>query len=106
MLQSKDYTIPKGSIVLVTAANGYIANHVVGLFLNLGYRVRGTVRSDKPWLNSFFEEKYDKDKFETVIVANLPADNALDEAIRGVSAVVQVVNKTSRVKCPLTNDKI
>jgi hypothetical protein len=95
--QPKEYAIPKGSTLLVTAANDYIATHIVDLFLELGYRVRGTLLSEKSWLNTFFEGKYGKDKFETVIVADLSADNAL--------TVVQVVNRDLRLSCLLTNDR-
>ena len=34
-------------LVLVTGASGYIANHIVKQLIELGYRVRGTVRSLK-----------------------------------------------------------
>jgi hypothetical protein len=62
MSQLEDYAIPKGSTVLVTAATGYI-NYPYSRPLP-GYRVRGTTRSEKPWLNVFFEQKHGKDKFE------------------------------------------
>ena len=43
--------LPTGSRILVTAANGYIASHVVDQLLVLGYAVRGTIRAPKPKLN-------------------------------------------------------
>ncbi|RDW71742.1 hypothetical protein BP5796_07776 [Coleophoma crateriformis] len=81
--------LPKGSIVLVTAANGYIATHVVDQLLQLGYRVRGTVRSPKPWLNKLFA-KYGDGMFETVIVDSLQNQSAFDEATKGVDGVIHI----------------
>ncbi|KAL4915456.1 hypothetical protein BDW62DRAFT_203641 [Aspergillus aurantiobrunneus] len=46
---AKELALPKGSRVLVTGANGYIAFHVDQM-LALGYTVKGTVRAPKPWL--------------------------------------------------------
>jgi hypothetical protein len=37
-------TLPQGSRILVTGANGYIASHVVDKLLGLGHMVRGTVQ--------------------------------------------------------------
>ncbi|KAK3575860.1 hypothetical protein CHS0354_034456, partial [Potamilus streckersoni] len=35
----------KSTVVLVTGASGYIANHIIKQLLEEGYRVRGTLRS-------------------------------------------------------------
>jgi nucleoside-diphosphate-sugar epimerase len=37
--------IPKGSLIVVTGVNGYIASHVAYQLLLSGYRVHGTVRT-------------------------------------------------------------
>jgi nucleoside-diphosphate-sugar epimerase len=39
-------TINKGDLVLITGVSGYIASQTANQFLEAGYRVRGTVRSE------------------------------------------------------------
>jgi nucleoside-diphosphate-sugar epimerase len=84
--------IDKGGLVLVTGANGYIASHVVDVLLEQGYRVRGSVRAQKTWLNDYFDNKYGTGKFETVIIPHLEDEGAFQEAVRGVSGVAHVVS--------------
>lgn len=88
-------TIPKGSKVLVTGATGHIAAHTIKLFLERGYKVRGTVRDLKSaqWLmQGSFEPFADRDDLELVHVPDLGAKHAFDEAIKGVSAVVHIAS--------------
>ncbi|KAJ9232871.1 hypothetical protein C8Q69DRAFT_489074 [Paecilomyces variotii] len=96
----KEYAIPKGSRILVTGANGYLASNVVDLLLELGYIVRGTVRSEKPWLDRLFENKYGKGKFESVVVEAMEKEGAFDSAIQGVAGVVHVASDTSMQSDP------
>ena len=79
--------IPKGSLVLVTGANGYIGSHVVDQFLAAGYKVRGTVRSETKgaWIKELFDEKYGSNKFELAIVPEIERRGAFDEAMKGES---------------------
>lgn len=83
--------IPKGSLILVTGANGYIGSNIVDLLLELGYRVRGTVREHKPWLTELFEKRHGKGCFETVVTANMEEPGAFDEAMQDVAGVIHVV---------------
>ena len=57
--------------VLVTGANGYVAAWVVQTFLEQGFAVRGTVRSESKstHLRSIFKSY--GDKFEVVIVEDI-----------------------------------
>lgn len=93
--------LPDNALVLVTGANGYIGSHIVDVLLGLNatkgtkYRVRGTVREDKPWLNKLFEEKYGPGVFETVVVPDVRADGAFDTAIQGVDGVFHVASEMS-----------
>ena len=88
------YTFPPGSTVLVTGANAYIGSHVINILLGLGYRVRGTVRTPRPWLNEYFDACYGKGLFETVLVTDLKDPSAFDHALAGVSGVVHMVFAT------------
>ena len=47
-----------GDRILVTGANSYLASNIIDLFLSLGYSVRGTIRTEKPWLDRYFTSKY------------------------------------------------
>ncbi|KAF2092128.1 aldehyde reductase [Saccharata proteae CBS 121410] len=87
-------TIPKGSLILVTGANGFIGSHVADKFLEAGYKVRGTVRDPKKqsWLTGFFNSKYGDGSFSLVPVADMAAEGAFDEAVKGVSAVAHVAS--------------
>lgn len=77
--------------MLVTGANGYIASNIVDLLLEEGYNVRGTVRTEKAWLNKYFDDKYGKGRFETKIVAALNDDGAFDEVVKGVTGIIHSV---------------
>lgn len=83
--------LPKGTLILVTGANGYIASHVVDQLLKLGYRVRGTIRNEKPWLNKLFS-KYGEGNFETAVVNDITTNGAFDEAVKGVGGIIHVVS--------------
>ncbi|KAF0324080.1 aldehyde reductase ii [Colletotrichum asianum] len=90
--------LPKGSLTLVTGANGYIGAHVIDNLLKLGYHVRGTVRAEKPWLKELFD-KYGEGAFEQVVVPHLEDEEALGHAMTGTAGVVLVASDLS-----LSND--
>ncbi|KAI8166748.1 Aldehyde reductase 2 [Colletotrichum sp. SAR 10_70] len=92
--------LPQGSTVLVTGANGYIGSHIANTILEQGYRVRGTVRSPKPWLDELFQSKYGKDKYESITLSNFEDEEALAKAFDGVSAVAHVASDVSFSKDP------
>lgn len=86
-------TLPQGSWILVTGATGFIASHVALEFLKLGYKVRGTVRDleKAKWLtDETFASQASSGSFELVVVANMAAENAFDEAVKGMSAVAHI----------------
>lgn len=77
--------VPKGSIVLVTAANSFLGSHIVDQYLRSGYKVRGAVRdpAKDAWALDTFTKLYGKDSFELVAVPDMTAFGAFDEAIKG-----------------------
>ncbi|THC91937.1 hypothetical protein EYZ11_008592 [Aspergillus tanneri] len=92
---SSHYSIPPGALVLVTGANGYIASHVINLLLFSGYKVRGTIREPKPWLDDFFNAKHGQDKYESVVIPKLEDDGALNNCMEGICGVLHVASDMS-----------
>lgn len=91
-LKGKSPVIAPGSLILVTGANGFIGSHIADQLIRAGYRVRGTARdaSKAAWLEEFFENKYGKGKFESVIVEDLATPGAFDEACKGNNRIHRV----------------
>ncbi|ORX75806.1 NAD dependent epimerase/dehydratase family protein [Basidiobolus meristosporus CBS 931.73] len=53
-------SVPPGGLILVTGANGYIASVTTQVFLQHGYRVRGTLRSvvSNTWMKAYFGPRF------------------------------------------------
>ncbi|GAA6016844.1 hypothetical protein JCM11491_001825 [Sporobolomyces phaffii] len=88
--------LPKGSLILVTGANGFIASHVVEQLLARGYKVRGTTRS-APKLDNL-RQKWDAQypgQFAVAEVPDITAKGAYDAAIEGVAGVAHVASNVS-----------
>jgi nucleoside-diphosphate-sugar epimerase len=77
--------IAKGSTILVTGANSFIANHIADQLLTDGYNVRGTVRSQSKGeeLQQYFDDAYGIGKFQLIIVEGITSSDAFDRAIKG-----------------------
>ncbi len=77
--------LPKGSLVLVTGANGWIASHVVDQLLQAGFNVRGTSRdaSKAEWLQDYVAETYGTQRFEVAVVPDMSVEGAFDDAVKG-----------------------
>lgn len=73
--------------ILVTGASGYIATHVVEAFLQKGYNVRGTVRTEKTASEVLTTHSKHSEQFSVAIVPDIAAENAFDEAVKGVDGV-------------------
>lgn len=85
--------LSEGSLVLVTGANGYIGSNIVDCLLQLGFKVRGTVRAPKPWLDQLFQEKYGIDVFESVVIPSFEDEAAVNDAMTDVAGVMHVVRE-------------
>ncbi|CRG91954.1 Aldehyde reductase 2 [Talaromyces islandicus] len=92
---SSQRLIAPGATILVTGANGYIASHVVDTLLSDGYKVRGTVRAEKPWLDEHFTSQYGKGSYESVVVPTLEDETVLDKAFEGIEGVVHLASVLS-----------
>jgi nucleoside-diphosphate-sugar epimerase len=88
-------------LVLVTGPSGFVGAHVFKALLNAGYRVRGTLRSDKhiTFLKSEYPEASSRMSF--AIVKDLQAPHALDQAVQDVDYICHVASPyTYTVKDP------
>ncbi|KFY08099.1 hypothetical protein V492_06534 [Pseudogymnoascus sp. VKM F-4246] len=106
MASKESYAIKVGERILVTGANSFVGSNVVDFLLSLGYVVRGTVRSERPWLKELFESKYGTGRFELAIVPSLDDNKALALALIGVSGVVHVKQQASDVTFGTDPNKI
>jgi len=90
-LHTKMSPVQKGATVLVTGASGFISAHTVEALLQHGYKVVGTVRDEKKgqYLENLFKGKGD---FSYVIVEDIGQDNAFDEAVKNVDAVLHMAS--------------
>ncbi|KAL9941454.1 hypothetical protein ACHAQF_003640 [Verticillium nonalfalfae] len=93
-LPVEQFVVPRGSIVLVTGANGFIGSNIADQFLKLGYRVRGTTRSPEKhaWVGALFSKEYGPGNFELVAVPDMSTQGAFYQAVKGVSAVVHTAS--------------
>ncbi|KAF2679911.1 NAD(P)-binding protein [Lentithecium fluviatile CBS 122367] len=89
--------LPAGSLVLVTAANGLIASHIVSELLTYNYRVRTTVRSRIrcSWLLPLFKSLHPTSTLEVVEIPDINAPGCYDAALKGASAVIHTAANTS-----------
>jgi len=73
--------------ILVTGASGFVATHILNVFLEHGYNVRGTVRSEATAEKvRKVHPKYLK-QLSFAIVKDIAAPGAFDEAVKGVDGV-------------------
>ena len=82
---SFESAIPKGSTVLVTGANGFIASHVADQLLQAGFKVKGTVRNEDKGklITEIFEKRHGKDAFSYAVVEDMAAEDAFRDAMKG-----------------------
>ncbi|KAK4450269.1 hypothetical protein QBC34DRAFT_461639 [Podospora aff. communis PSN243] len=98
MSSSPITSIPTGSRLLVTGANGFLASHICLQLLEKGFKVRGAVRdaAKSTWLlEGRFKEYADKTAIELVSVPDLGAEGAYDEAAKGVAAIIHTAYVTT-----------
>lgn len=91
-LKINNPVIPKGEIIVVTGANGYIGGHVADQFLAAGYKVRGTCRSKSrsACVQELFDQRYGKGQFEFYETPDMTQDGTYDEVVKGAIAWLRV----------------
>ncbi|XHF98945.1 hypothetical protein AWENTII_002471 [Aspergillus wentii] len=77
-----------------------IGSQVINSLLELDFKVRGTVRVQKPWLDELFEAKYGKGRFESVILSGFEDVDALRDCMEGVDGVFHVESDVSFIWDP------
>ena len=79
--------------VLVTGASGFIASHIVGRLLDLGYRVRGTVRdASRATRHAHLTALPGADERLELVAADLLAPGSFDEAMTGCEFVLHTAS--------------
>ncbi|KAH6904519.1 D-lactaldehyde dehydrogenase [Coprinopsis sp. MPI-PUGE-AT-0042] len=84
------HTITSTDKVLVTGGNGFVALSIVKTLLERGNSVRASVRSEGKGriLQQLFHSQ--GDRLEIVVVPDMAAEGAWDEALKGVQAIEHV----------------
>lgn len=86
---------PSKTTILVTGATGYIATHVVNEALKLGYKVRGTVRSEDKAAKTR-EIFGNNPNYTPVIVKDFAGPSSeIEDAVKGVDAIIHLASDTS-----------
>ncbi|KIM74395.1 hypothetical protein PILCRDRAFT_704037 [Piloderma croceum F 1598] len=94
---SATHAYNSSDLVLVTGANGHVAQHVVDQLLSLpaSPRVRATVRSDvaAKQIASFYKERpWAGDKLDIVVVPDIVKSGAFDDAVKGVTHIAHIAS--------------
>ena len=86
--------LPKDTLVLVTGATGFIANHIVLQLLEAGYRVRGTARSasSETELRNVLSKHTEKINNFKLYEANLEQDEGWEVAIEHCHYVIHAAS--------------
>lgn len=93
-LPQQDLAFPLNSIILVTGATGFIASHVIREALSLGFRVRGTVRSEEKATTTKTTHA-NNPRYSTAVVPDVSVPGAFKNAIKDVSGVIHLASDTS-----------
>lgn len=83
---------PKDETLLVTGVSGFVASWITHTFLEAGYRVRGTVRSEKSIDGIKKAHAKYADQLSFIVVPDMATPGALDEAVKGVTGVIHTAN--------------
>ncbi|PIG86520.1 dihydroflavonal-4-reductase [Aspergillus arachidicola] len=85
-------TATHSKIILITGASGFLATHIVKAFLQQGYYVRGTVRSDQAAVNVRKGFSQYSDRLSFAIVEDISQPGAFNEAVEGVDGIIRTAS--------------
>lgn len=73
--------------ILVTGASGFVATHIVRAFLEAGYKVRGTVRSEQTAAKVKKNHPEYTSQLSFSIVPDVQTPGGFDEAVQNIDGV-------------------
>ena len=82
----------KGKTVLISGGSGFVATHILNVFLSRGYHVRTTGRSQQSAEKVKAAHPNDIDQLSFSIVEDIQKPGAFDEAVKGVDGVVHTAS--------------
>jgi NADPH-dependent methylglyoxal reductase len=85
-------TSKKDELILITGISGFVGAWITHTFLEAGYSVRGTVRSEKSIAGIKQVHAKHAERLSFAIVPDMAALDALDDAAKGVTGVVHTAN--------------
>jgi uncharacterized protein YbjT (DUF2867 family) len=77
----------KDKTVLISGGSGFVAAHVLNAFLERGYNVRATVRSNETAEKVKKSHSKYSNQLSFAIVKDVAEPGAFDEAVKGVDGV-------------------
>ncbi|OAL35898.1 hypothetical protein AYO20_04804 [Fonsecaea nubica] len=83
---------PKDETILITGISGFVASHIAHTFLEAGYRVRGTIRSEKSIAGIKQAHGKYADQLSFVVVPDMAATDAFNGAVDGVTGIIHTAN--------------
>lgn len=93
-LLQKPYLDPASTKILVTGASGYIGSNVIREALDLGYKVRGTTRSEEKAAKT--RKVFDSSNYETAIVSDFSKPNdEIAQAVKDIDVIIHVASDTT-----------
>ncbi|KAL4885430.1 hypothetical protein BJY04DRAFT_179708 [Aspergillus karnatakaensis] len=89
--------VPPGGLVLVTGVTGFIGSYIANGLLELGYKVRGTVRSSEKaaWITKALAKRNPSGNFEAVIVPDQNAAGVWETVLKDVNGIAHVAGDVS-----------
>jgi len=85
---------PRSTTILVTGASGHIGGHVVNEALKLGYKVRGTARTQEKC--EVTQKAYNNPNYSAVVVSDFgKPSQEIENAVKGVDSVIMVASDTT-----------
>ncbi|KAJ0421526.1 hypothetical protein BJY00DRAFT_282375 [Aspergillus carlsbadensis] len=85
-------SVTMSETILVTGASGFLASHIIRIFLEAGYNVRGTVRSTSTTERVRARYPQFADQLSFAIVPDIAVPGAFNEAVNGVTGVIHTAS--------------